>query len=48
VSLSIMWLGIPHWGAASVLIAQVAGECVNLAGLVLLLWRHDPQRPALV
>ena len=38
VSLSLMWAGINWWGAAAVLIGQVAGECVNLAGLTLLLW----------
>jgi O-antigen/teichoic acid export membrane protein len=44
VSLSLMWFGIPHWGAAAVLIGQVAGESVNLMGLAWLLWRHaNPQ-----
>jgi O-antigen/teichoic acid export membrane protein len=38
VSLSLMWVGIPLWGAAAVLIGQVAGECVNLVGLALMLW----------
>jgi O-antigen/teichoic acid export membrane protein len=46
VSLSLMWLGIPRWGAAAVLIAQVAGECVNLVGLALLLWWQIRHRPA--
>ena len=45
VSLSLMWLGIPRWGAAAVLIGQVAGECVNLIGLALLLWQQIPRRP---
>jgi O-antigen/teichoic acid export membrane protein len=45
VSLTLMWLGIPRWGAAAVLIGQVAGECVNLVGLALLLW-WAPQRTA--
>jgi O-antigen/teichoic acid export membrane protein len=45
VSLTLMWLGIPRWGAAAVLIGQVAGECVNLIGLAILLWRA-PQRAA--
>lgn len=40
VSLSLMWFGIPRWGASAVLIGQVAGECVNLVGLTLLLWTH--------
>jgi O-antigen/teichoic acid export membrane protein len=43
VSLTLMWVGIERWGAAAVLIGQVAGECVNLIGLALLLWRA-PQR----
>ena len=43
VSLTLMWVGISRWGAAAVLIGQVAGECVNLVGLALLLWRA-PQR----
>jgi O-antigen/teichoic acid export membrane protein len=45
VSLSLMWLGIPRWGASAVLIGQVTGECVNLVGLALLLWRHGPEPP---
>jgi len=46
VSLTLMWLGIPHWGAAAVLIGQVAGECVNLGGLALMLWWQIGQRAA--
>jgi O-antigen/teichoic acid export membrane protein len=38
VSLSLMWVGVRWWGAAAVLIGQIAGECVNLVGLALLLW----------
>ena len=37
VSLTIMWLGIGTWGAAAALIGQVAGETVNLAGVLALL-----------
>jgi O-antigen/teichoic acid export membrane protein len=40
VSLSINWFGITRWGAAAVLIGQIAGECVNLSGLAWLLWRQ--------
>jgi O-antigen/teichoic acid export membrane protein len=43
VSLSIMWFGIKPWGAAAALIGQVAGESINLAGVVILLglaWQH--------
>jgi O-antigen/teichoic acid export membrane protein len=39
VSLTLMWFGIAKWGAAAVLIGQVAGECANIIGLSLLLWR---------
>lgn len=39
VSLTLMWIGIPLWGASAVLIGQLAGEGVNLIGLSLLLWR---------
>jgi O-antigen/teichoic acid export membrane protein len=46
VSLSLMWFGIPHWGAAAVLIGQVAGECVNLVGLAILVWGYIPRRSA--
>jgi O-antigen/teichoic acid export membrane protein len=37
VSLTIMWFGIPTWGAAAALIGQVAGETINLAGVAGLL-----------
>jgi O-antigen/teichoic acid export membrane protein len=37
IALSVMWFGIPHWGAAAALIGQVAGEFVNLVGIVFLL-----------
>ena len=43
VSLSIMWFGIKIWGAAAALIGQVAGESINLAGVLILLglaWQH--------
>jgi O-antigen/teichoic acid export membrane protein len=45
VSLSLMWFGIGRWGAAAVLIGQIAGECVNLVGLSWLLW-IKARRPA--
>jgi O-antigen/teichoic acid export membrane protein len=38
VSLTLMWFGTARWGAAAVLIGQLAGECVNLVGLSWLLW----------
>ena len=37
VSLSIMWFGIQVWGPAAALIGQLAGESVNLCGVVALL-----------
>jgi O-antigen/teichoic acid export membrane protein len=37
VSLTIMWLGIKSWGPAAALIGQVAGETINLGGVVVLL-----------
>jgi O-antigen/teichoic acid export membrane protein len=43
VSLSLMWVGIPRWGAAAVLIGQVAGECVNLVGMAVMLWWLIPR-----
>ncbi len=36
-SLTIMWLGIKDWGPAAALIGQVAGESINLGGVVVLL-----------
>jgi O-antigen/teichoic acid export membrane protein len=40
VSVSTTWFGIAHWGAAAALYGQISGECVNLAGLGVLLWRQ--------
>ena len=40
VSVATTWFGIAHWGAAAALFGQIAGECVNLAGLGVLLWRQ--------
>ena len=37
VSLGIMWLGIPTWGAPAALVGQVAGETINLVGVAGLL-----------
>jgi O-antigen/teichoic acid export membrane protein len=36
-SLTIMWMGIKDWGPAAALIGQVAGESINLGGVVVLL-----------
>jgi O-antigen/teichoic acid export membrane protein len=40
VSLLTTWFGISWWGAVAALIGQISGECVNLLGLGLLLWRQ--------
>jgi hypothetical protein len=37
VSLTIMWFGIKDWGPAAALIGQVAGETINLGGVIVLL-----------
>jgi O-antigen/teichoic acid export membrane protein len=37
VSLTIMWFGIKGWGPAAALIGQVAGETINLGGVIVLL-----------
>jgi len=37
VSLTIMWFGITIWGPAAALIGQVAGETINLGGVIALL-----------
>jgi O-antigen/teichoic acid export membrane protein len=39
VSLSLTLYGIGHWGTASVLIGQIAGESVNVLLLSVMLWR---------
>jgi O-antigen/teichoic acid export membrane protein len=40
IALTVMWFGLGRWGAAAVLIGQIVGECVNLAGLIALLHRQ--------
>ncbi|GEM_PF-399839 len=37
VSLFIMWFGITRWGPVAALMGQMAGEFVNLAGIIFLL-----------
>ncbi len=47
VALSIMWFGIPSWGAPAALIGQVAGETINLigvAGLLVVAHLNERQR----
>jgi hypothetical protein len=45
-----MWYGVAWWGAPAVLIGQIVGELINLAGIVFLLrrsMRHlDSRAPA--
>jgi hypothetical protein len=40
VSVLTTWFGIPRWGPVAALDGQVAGECVNLLGLSLMLWQQ--------
>lgn len=46
VALTLMWFGTTWWGAASVLIGQIAGELVNLGGIVTLLVTHSRRAAA--
>lgn len=46
VALLTMWFGIAWWGAAAVLIGQIAGECINLAGIIYMLRRSMPHAVA--
>jgi O-antigen/teichoic acid export membrane protein len=46
VSVSTTWFGIRWWGAIAALDGQVAGECVNLIGLAVLLWRQSRKAQA--
>jgi O-antigen/teichoic acid export membrane protein len=39
VALSVMWTGLDRWGPPAVLIGQIAGESVNVLGLLVLLNR---------
>jgi O-antigen/teichoic acid export membrane protein len=45
-ALLITWFGFAWWGASAVLIGQIAGELVNIAGIMLLLRNHLRQHPA--
>jgi O-antigen/teichoic acid export membrane protein len=51
VSLTLTWYGVGHWGTASVLIGQIAGESVNVLVLAGMLWRllraNRPEPPAI-
>jgi O-antigen/teichoic acid export membrane protein len=40
VALLLMWYGVAWWGASAVLIGQIAGEAINLAGIIYLLRRN--------
>ncbi len=47
ISLGLMWFGIGWWGPAGVLFGQIAGELVNLVGIVALVvvaFRHPDLR----
>jgi O-antigen/teichoic acid export membrane protein len=39
VALPLMWFGTAWWGSSAALIGQIAGELINLAGIILLLRR---------
>ena len=40
VAMTLMWFGTAWWGAQAVLIGQIAGELVNVVGIVWLLRAH--------
>jgi O-antigen/teichoic acid export membrane protein len=40
VALLLMWFGVAWWGAPAVLIGQIAGELVNLAGIIYFVRKH--------
>jgi O-antigen/teichoic acid export membrane protein len=46
VAVLLMWYGVAWWGAPAVLIGQIVGELINLAGIIFLLRRS--MRRALV
>jgi O-antigen/teichoic acid export membrane protein len=37
VALPLMWFGVAWWGVAAALIGQIAGEMINLAGIIYVL-----------
>jgi O-antigen/teichoic acid export membrane protein len=47
VAVVLMWYGVLWWGAPAVLIGQIVGELINLAGIVFLLHRSFKQAPVL-
>lgn len=46
VAVCIMWFGTKWWGAWAVLVGQITGELINLAGILMLLRRYTPERVA--
>lgn len=46
LSLTIMWFGLPHWGAPATLVGQIVGETVILIGTVLLAWQSQRRAAA--
>jgi hypothetical protein len=40
VAVVLMWFGMSWWGASAVLIGQIVGELINLAGIIILLRKH--------
>jgi len=43
IAVLLMWYGINWWGAPAVLIGQIVGELINLAGIIFLLRTHIRQ-----
>jgi hypothetical protein len=43
VAVLLMWYGVGWWGAPAVLIGQIVGELINLAGIIFLLRRSMRQ-----
>jgi hypothetical protein len=46
VAVLLMWYGVSWWGAPAVLIGQIVGEAINLAGIIYLLRRNMRQAAA--
>jgi O-antigen/teichoic acid export membrane protein len=46
VAVLLMWYGVSWWGAPAVLIGQIVGEAINLAGIIYLLRRNMRQAGA--
>ena len=49
ISLTLVWIGLPHWGPAAAMIGQIAGESVSLLGVLFMIIysSKDSRRDAL-